>query len=107
MKNKVNSGCLDSIYQNDPVLSELIKDFRKKIPIRVGELRNCYDRSEFTDLNRLSHSLKGALLGYGFPVLAETVAVIEEGSKDLVDVSDLGNKLKNLENLVISSDCGG
>ena len=103
MKNEISNECLNSIYQNDPLLSELIKVFQQKIPTRVEELRECYDKSDFGELNRLSHSLKGALLGYGFPMLAETVALIEASSKDLVDISDLGVKLQNLEKLVDSA----
>ena len=96
----LKSDYLCSIYRDDPILSGLIKGFLEKIPVRVAELRNCYEVADFRKLNQTAHSLKGALQGYGFPLLAENVALIEMGSKDLVDMEVLGIRISNLEKLV-------
>ena len=98
--DNLKSDYLCSIYRDDPILSGLIKAFLNKIPIRVAELRACYEQADFRKLNQTAHSLKGALQGYGFLILAENVTLIEMGSNNLIDLKALDKRIKNLESLV-------
>ena len=94
------SKILYSIYENEPIHSQLIEGFIQKIPGRVDEIRASIedidksgaDQEEFSSL---CHQLKGTLLVYGFMEFADQIAEIEAFSRE----GDLGRATVKVEQI--------
>lgn len=62
---------------DDPDFRELLEEFVGEIPDRIALIENAMASADIATLRRLSHQLKGACGGYGFPTLTNDAAVIE------------------------------
>jgi HPt (histidine-containing phosphotransfer) domain-containing protein len=74
-----------SDFATDPDMSELVEMFVSEMPDRVAALREHFDRAELSEVQRLAHQLKGASAGYGFRVVGEAAADLEQKLKQGVD----------------------
>ena len=66
-----------SEFANDPEMAELVELFVSEMPDRVSALQRAWGERQIPDLTRLSHQLKGASAGYGFPTIGQAAAVLE------------------------------
>ncbi len=74
----ISSGdVVRSTRENDPVLSEILKDYIADLPQYVGEMADLLERAEHDALRRLVHQLKGSGGGYGFPMVTQLAARAE------------------------------
>ena len=71
-----------SIYENDPDMLELVREFVAELPDRVKSLEGCLEAGDLSQLQTLAHQLKGAGGGYGFPPITEAAAQLEQALKD-------------------------
>lgn len=71
------SDPITSSHTGDPDMAELIQLFVEEIPERVRAVRECWERHELAELARISHQLKGASGGYGFPAVGDAAANLE------------------------------
>jgi two-component system, sensor histidine kinase and response regulator len=66
----------------DVDLEELIPSFLKKKEAEIIELQKSMDNNDFDEIRRLGHKLKGSFGGYGFSVMSEICATIENSAKE-------------------------
>jgi HPt (histidine-containing phosphotransfer) domain-containing protein len=72
-----NSTAIRSNLLHDADMTELIEMFVQEMPARITGLTETLARSEYTDLKRIAHQLKGACGGYGFPDVGAAAARVE------------------------------
>ncbi len=89
---------LQSIYASDPDMAELVALFSSEMPSRVNAISEAWKTSDMTLLARLSHQLRGASAGYGFPTLGTAAGKLE----DLIKASqpDAAARLGDIERQV-------
>ena len=71
-----------SIYEYDPDMLEIVREFVAELPQRVADLEARFAEERFADLQTLAHQLKGAGGGYGFAQVTDAAAVLEQALKD-------------------------
>lgn len=69
---------LVSEYATDPDMQEILTLFIQEMPERVEALQKSWRASEFDQVKRLAHQLKGAGGGYGYPTLGEAAGKLEK-----------------------------
>ena len=92
-----------SEFADDPEMAELVELFITELPTRVAALHQAWVRKQVTDLTRISHQLKGASAGYGFPKIGHAAGTLEAGLKGLdasaASIEDLGAQFQQLIDL--------
>ncbi len=68
---------LTSAFIDDPDMIELVEAFVADLPARIDSIIAAVSAQSITDVGRLTHQLKGAAGGYGFPTLGEAARKIE------------------------------
>ena len=79
---------------------------RRYISTRLQELpvfENLLGRSEFDEIRRLSHNLKGTGTSYGFPDITRLAAAMERASKEQ-DATSIAEQLLSLSIYVQAAD---
>ncbi|MCA9041479.1 MAG: Hpt domain-containing protein [Planctomycetaceae bacterium] len=71
-----------SEYADDEDFAELLEMFTEEIPVRRQRLEEAFNTQNMEELKTLSHQLKGAGGGYGFPDLSVIAARLEQACKD-------------------------
>ncbi|NOG54626.1 MAG: Hpt domain-containing protein [Planctomycetes bacterium] len=98
--NPGNSGPVVSEFADDPDMLELVEMFVDELPQRVQSLQSSFESQMMDELLRLSHQLKGACGGYGFPSLSEAAAELEgllkSGAGDPGQIEAAMNELVDL-----------
>ncbi len=77
------AGRVISEFATDPDMAELVELFISELPARVNALNQAWNGKKVTELTRLSHQLKGASAGYGFPTIGQAAGTLEAGLKGL------------------------
>lgn len=72
------AGPILSEFHDDPDMAELVEAFVRELPTRVEAMRDQLRSGDLESLKRGAHQLKGSCGGYGFPVLTEAAATLEE-----------------------------
>lgn len=67
-----------SEFAGDPDMAELVELFVSEMPARIESLSAAWNSGDVTTLKRLTHQLKGASAGYGFPTIGTAAAAIED-----------------------------
>jgi HPt (histidine-containing phosphotransfer) domain-containing protein len=70
-----------STYEADPDLLEIVREFASELPERIAKLEALVASRAWSELQTLSHQLKGAGGGYGFAVITEVAARLEQALK--------------------------
>jgi len=91
-----SSRQLVSELASDPDMAELVGLFVKELPQRADAIEQCLDRSDYQELARLAHQLKGAAGGYGFPTITEKAAIVEQQAKDRSAIEELSTVVREL-----------
>lgn len=68
---------LVSSLANDPEMGELIDLFLAELPERVAALGRAAGAGDIQTVARLSHQLRGAAGGYGFPTIGQAAGAVE------------------------------
>src|SRR5262245_20932273 len=71
-----------SIYENDPDMLEIVREFAAELPARANELEGTLASGDMKALKTLAHQLKGAGGGYGFDAITQTAAKLEHALKE-------------------------
>ncbi len=85
-----------SIYEDDPDMLEIVREFVAELPNRVAALESHLANGDMPELQTLAHQLKGAGGGYGFPQITEVAAVLEQAVKEGVETSVVKERLASL-----------
>jgi HPt (histidine-containing phosphotransfer) domain-containing protein len=70
-----------STYEADPDMLEIVREFASELPERIARLEALLASRAWPELQTLSHQLKGAGGGYGFAVITEVAARLEQALK--------------------------
>jgi HPt (histidine-containing phosphotransfer) domain-containing protein len=71
-----------SIYESDPDMMDLVRSFASEAPNRAQLVDDLLSQGELEELQRLAHQLKGAGGGYGFQLVTDVAARLEEALKE-------------------------
>ena len=67
-----------SKYADDPEMSELVGLFVSELPQRTDALLDAFRTQQWEIVQRISHQLKGASAGYGFPTIGAAAGKVED-----------------------------
>ena len=70
-----------SIYEADPDMLEIVREFASELPARIAKIETLLGSRAWSELQTLSHQLKGAGGGYGFAAITEVAARLEQALK--------------------------
>ena len=76
------SEAIYSSLATDEDLAEIVEMFVDEMPGRVDTLRRQYDQSDWEELRRTSHQLKGSAGSYGFGQITPAAAQLETALRD-------------------------
>ena len=71
------SEALRSDFHDDPEMTPLVEGFVVRLPKRLSALEGAIREADWKRVALLSHQLKGAAGGYGFPSLTKLAEEIE------------------------------
>jgi HPt (histidine-containing phosphotransfer) domain-containing protein len=71
-----------SSLASDEDLAEIVEMFVDEMPGRVDMLRHQYEQSDWEELRRTSHQLKGSAGSYGFDQITPAAAKLESALRD-------------------------
>ena len=95
------------LMKEDPSYADIVVQFVEGLSSRLATMEEALSASDFSALRVAAHQLKGSGGGYGYPVLTERAAKLEQHAKaSLVD--QCGEELEELKQLcarvVVSAD---
>ncbi|MEY3231692.1 MAG: Hpt domain-containing protein [Phycisphaerales bacterium] len=67
-----------SQFSSDPEMRELVMMFVEELPQRMQALTEALKAQQWDVVHRISHQLKGASAGYGFPTVGTAAAKVED-----------------------------
>ena len=71
-----------SIYEDDPDMLEIVREFAAELPDRIADLEQKLEGGCLQELQTLAHQLKGAGGGYGFTPVTDAAAALEQALND-------------------------
>lgn len=81
----------EQTLSNDPIVSDLVREdasfaeiviqFVDGLSDRVSAMEEAIGASDFESLRVSAHQLKGSGAGYGYPILTEKAALLEDAAK--------------------------
>lgn len=77
----LNATALYSSLGDDPDMSDLVEMFVEEIPNRIATLVTSYETSDWNELSRTAHQMKGASGSYGFDQITSFAARLETAVK--------------------------
>ncbi len=99
------SPVLQSEFAHDPDVADLIPAFLASLPGQLAEMREALQHGDFERLTRLSHQLKGAGGGYGYPTITNAAGRVEHAGRT-GDAEGAALSLSALETLCRSAHDG-
>lgn len=89
-----------SEFADEPEMLELIGFFVAEMPGWVERIESAWSRQRLGDLRRLAHQLKGAAGGYGFSLIGDTAAELEDRLEADADEAELEEIRELVDSLV-------
>ncbi len=96
---------IQSEFDDDPALVEVIDQFVADLPGRVEQMRAALANGYFQELGRLAHQLKGAGGSYGYPILSDIDKRLEDAA-EACDIEGATLAIKELAELTQSVVAG-
>lgn len=94
--SSVESPPIFSPMSSDPDMLELVEEFVDHLKTRVSSLEVAFASDNLTELTRLAHQLKGASGGYGFDVIGQAAAQLEQSAKAADSVGQVSAELEEV-----------
>lgn len=69
---------IQSEFAGDADMTELVNLFVDELPGRIKAIQDALGAARLDELARLTHQLKGASGGYGFPQIGSAAGVVEQ-----------------------------
>lgn len=88
-------GPIQSDFAGDPEMKELIQLFLSELPRRIDAISAALHSGDTPALTRLTHQLRGASAGYGYPTLGRAAGKVEDQLRS-VGVSDASQVLARI-----------
>lgn len=89
MSNEHDSIPLKSEFQDDPDMADIVEIFLDELPSRISSLEDALQRGDIEMLQQLAHQLRGVGAGYGFPLISETGAQLEDCIREQRPTSEI------------------
>ena len=96
---RANDRPIHSSLSSDPDMIQLLEEFVAHLGTRVDALRRALAEDNLDQMIRLAHQLRGASGGYGFDVIGEAAAALEDSLKTADRASDVEPELNELLHL--------
>lgn len=87
---------IHSILSTDEDLRELVVLFVSEMPDRIAKFESEFEASNWAELQRTTHQLKGAAGSYGFMEISPAAAELEELLKNNASLDKIQQKLHDL-----------
>jgi HPt (histidine-containing phosphotransfer) domain-containing protein len=90
---------LEYVYSelaDDPELRDLIQLFVDEMPYRAALYEELFRSGDFDELRRAIHQLKGAAGSYGFSVITEAAATLEQSIRHEAPYEQIRHELHGL-----------
>ena len=97
--NGMDQGPIQSDFNGDPEMRELIDLFVSQMPAKADKLSDLFHGQQIDDLKRLAHQLKGAAGGYGFGIISEAAAQLEQSIKAEEELDQVRTQVDQLIDL--------
>lgn len=91
---------LRSRFAGDAEMVELVQEFVQELPRRAEALHGLMRASQFDELRRAAHQLKGAAGGYGFPAISDSAATVERLLHGNVDPAHFATLQRQVDELI-------
>ncbi|MEA1950355.1 MAG: Hpt domain-containing protein [Planctomycetota bacterium] len=95
-----------STLGSDPDLGELVELFVDEMPERVQNITNLLEQSDWEELRRAAHQLKGAAGSYGFDAISPTAAVVENKIRGEHCEEEICQAIEELCDICLSARAG-
>lgn len=95
------------LVRDDPSFTKIVDQFVDGLKDRLAKMEEAVRKADFESLRTAAHQLKGSGGGFGFPVLTESAAALEQHAKShaLDDCQSALTELRALcSRLVVDSD---
>lgn len=66
-----------SCYADDPEMRDIVALFVSEVPDRLREVREAWHSADLRRVRTISHQIKGAAGGYGYPEVSSAAAELE------------------------------
>lgn len=66
------------LAREDPAFAEIVVEFVQELPDKIHRLEQALRAGDWDALHHLAHQLKGSGEGYGYPILTQRAAVLED-----------------------------
>ncbi len=88
-----------SEFCDDADMVELVEMFVNELPDKAAAMEKALVDRNLEELRRLSHQLKGAAGGYGFPTITDAAKVVEADAQVEDALERLAQEVKELVSL--------
>ena len=95
MESTAAQGPIYSQFASDPDFEELLQLFVDSMPERREELQQYMLQQDVNGIRSTAHQLKGAAGGYGFDLVTDVAARLEQACRDH-DIDRVGESLEQL-----------
>ena len=95
-----------STLGGDPDLGELVELFVDEMPERVQNITTLLAESDWEELRRSAHQLKGAAGSYGFDAISPIAAVVEDKVRSGHDEEEIRQAVEELCDMCLSARAG-
>ncbi len=90
---------LVSTLAADDDMEELVRQYVSNLPERSSAILRACQAADVETLKRLAHQLKGSAGSYGFPMITEAAAAVEDAVETGLDRSSIQSRAEELANL--------
>jgi signal transduction histidine kinase/CheY-like chemotaxis protein/HPt (histidine-containing phosphotransfer) domain-containing protein len=90
---------LTSELASDEDMAEIVRQFVRDLPLRSSAILRALRAADIETLTRLAHQLRGSAGGYGFPLITEAAAALEDGVAAGLDGPALMSRAEALASL--------
>lgn len=100
----VHSGLIGSnLLQDDPSFEEIVVKFVEALANRVQGMEDALRAADFEKLRTPAHQLKGCGAGYGYAVVTERAARLEQCAKKRIahDCTTALNEMKDIGSRIV------
>ncbi|WP_144975618.1 Hpt domain-containing protein [Bremerella volcania] len=95
-----------SEFGNDEDLGELVEMFVEEIPNRVQSMLEAAETSNWAELGRVAHQMKGAAGSYGFGEVTAIAAVLENACRESAPAESIQRGLQELVSMCLRMRAG-
>jgi CheY-like chemotaxis protein len=103
---QADASVLHSEFAGDADMAELVNVFLGELPERVYRIEQAMQTDDMGLLTSLSHQLKGAAGGYGYPSITQAARQLEESVKTQAELQEIHRCVDELSRLCAQAEKG-